>query len=237
MSPRTAKYVEAMIREGDGFDYDQWLKAVREEEAEAKQTEATGTSGELTRAEKDKPSTMPYGQHVRPNSALPLVLQTIRAPRIVRWPHRQARDATPNARLRLWLEKVRGTCEDFQSSRRRDSVYSYLEAIFAIVTHFRVRRRTNRLLRHAFEFASLPFDKNADPFSAVIRCTCGRDVDNKTISKWARALRYAVAAKKSQTSLKRFIKKMGGINACGSLYAKNFGKAIDGKPPPSFWAL
>jgi hypothetical protein len=37
MSPRTAKYIEAMVREGDNFDYDKWLKRVREEEAQAKQ--------------------------------------------------------------------------------------------------------------------------------------------------------------------------------------------------------
>jgi hypothetical protein len=37
MSARTAKYVEAMIREGDDFDYDSWLKKVRDKEAQAKQ--------------------------------------------------------------------------------------------------------------------------------------------------------------------------------------------------------
>jgi hypothetical protein len=35
MSPRTAKYVEAMVRED--FDYDEWLREIREEEAQAKQ--------------------------------------------------------------------------------------------------------------------------------------------------------------------------------------------------------
>ena len=30
LSSRTAKYVEAMIREGDNFDYVSWLKKVRE---------------------------------------------------------------------------------------------------------------------------------------------------------------------------------------------------------------
>ena len=64
-------------------------------------------------------------------------------------------------------------------------MYEYLAAVFAIVTHYKVRRRTNRLLRHAFKFANLPFDKNADAFTAVIRCTCGDSVDDKTISKWA----------------------------------------------------
>jgi hypothetical protein len=47
MSPRTAKYVEAMIRLGDSFDYDRWLKSVREEEAQAKQLSAGIRSGDV----------------------------------------------------------------------------------------------------------------------------------------------------------------------------------------------
>ena len=35
--PRTAKYVAALIREGDSFDYCKWLQRVREEEDQAKQ--------------------------------------------------------------------------------------------------------------------------------------------------------------------------------------------------------
>jgi hypothetical protein len=92
--------------------------------------------------------------------------------------------------------------------------------VFGIVEHYRVRRRTKRLLRHAFEFANLPFDKNADPFTAVIRCTSDDSVDSKTISKWSRALRYASRRKEPGMRLKTFMKKVGGINACADLYAK-----------------
>jgi hypothetical protein len=70
-----------------------------------------------------------------------------------------------------WLERISRAWEDFQASRTRDAVYGHLDAVFAIVEHYRVRRRTKRLLRHAFKFAALSFDRNADPFTAVIRCT------------------------------------------------------------------
>jgi hypothetical protein len=103
-------------------------------------------------------------------------------------------------------------------------VYGYLEAVFAIVMHYKVRRRTTRLLRHAFRFADLPFDKNADPFTAVIRCTTGGDVDSKTISKYARALRYVARREEPDMRLKRFMQQAGGINACASLYAKQLGR-------------
>ena len=49
LSPRTANYVAALIRQGDNFDYYKWLQRVREEEAEAKQAEAAFTSGETDR--------------------------------------------------------------------------------------------------------------------------------------------------------------------------------------------
>jgi hypothetical protein len=55
-------------------------------------------------------------------------------------------------------------------------------------------------------------------------CTSERNIDNKTISKWARALRYAAHCKKRGTPLNRFVKKMGGINACAKRYAIYLGR-------------
>jgi hypothetical protein len=135
-------------------------------------------------------------------------------------PHRQAKSQSPKTALGRWLRKVRQAWGDFQASRKRDAVYGYLEAVFEIVMHHKVERRTKRLLRHAFDFANLPFDKNAEPFAAVIRCTSDDSVDSKTISKWSRALRFAAATRKSRTTLKQFMKKLGGINACAGRYAE-----------------
>ena len=86
---------------------------------------------------------------------------------------------------------------NFQESRVRDAIYGYLKTVFAVVVDHKGRRQTKRLLRRAFQFAGLAFDKNADPFAAVIRCTSERNVDNKTISKWARALRYVAHCKRA----------------------------------------
>ena len=134
--------------------------------------------------------------------------------------HHEPRNKTPKARLRRRLEKIRDAWDDFQASRARDAVYGYLEAVFAIVEHYKVRRRTKKLLRHAFKFANLPFDKNANPFTAVIRCTCDDEIDSKTISKWARALRYVAHCKAPGARLKTFMKQVGGVNACATRYAK-----------------
>jgi hypothetical protein len=221
MSLRTAKYVEAMIREGDHFNYDEWLKRVREEEAQAKLIQATGSSGELAAIELGKAVSTPDDRH-RQNSASALALKTIPLLKSLR-PHRQAKSQSPKTGLGRWLQKVHCAWGDFQGSRARDAVYGYLEAVFAIVEHFRLRRRTSRLLRHAFDFADLPFDKNADPFSAVIRCTCGDAIDTKMISKWSIALRYVARSKAPKIGLVTFMKEMGGINACADRYARMLG--------------
>jgi len=125
-----------------------------------------------------------------------------------------------------WLERISRAWEDFQASRTRDAVYGHLDAVFAIVEHYRVRRRTKRLLWHAFEFSGLPLENNADPFTAVIRCTCNDNVDSKTVSKWARALRYAARSKEPAVRLRTFMKEAGGVNASADLYARYFGRLV-----------
>jgi hypothetical protein len=209
MSPRTAQYAEAMMRD-DSFDYDKWLKSVREEEAEAKQVSAGVRSGDVDPANRAGSS----------NNQLPaFMVKAVPAPRATRRSTFKLRDNAQKARLGRWLEKVRVAWDHFQANRARDAIYDYLQAVFAIVMHFKVRRRTKRLLRHAFRFADLRFDKNADPFTAVIRCTSGDTIDNKMISKWARALRYAARRKPAGMRLKAFMKEAGGVNECAAGYA------------------
>jgi len=223
LSPRTANYVAALIRQGDNFDYYEWLQRVREEESEAKQAAAAFTSGKLIAAEIGPP----IGTDCReawPNSGLALMTRTVPVPRAMWRPSHEPVRKSAKARLTRRLEKVRDAWHDFQASRARNAVYGYLGAVLAIVEHYKVRRRTTRLLRHAFEFANLPFDRSTDPFTAVIRCTSDGNADSKTISKWARALRYVARCKESGTRVRAFMKEAGGVNACASLYARYFGR-------------
>ena len=169
LSPRTAKYVAALMREGDNFDYDKWNQGVREEEAQAKKVPATFTSGKITATEIGNPITVSGFRGALPNCTL--MTKTVPITGRIRRSHQEPGGKTPKARLRRRLEKVRDAWDDFQVSRTRDAVYGFLGAVFEMVMHYKVRRRTTRLRRHAFKFAELPFDRNADPFSAVIRCT------------------------------------------------------------------
>ena len=214
MSPRTAKYVEALMREGDNFDCQKWLQQVREEEAQVKR--AFSVPGEHAATEIATPSSTSNFRNPVPNAGRAVVLKAVPVSRPIWRLHREGTSKGP----KRWLEKVRDAWDDFQANRARDAVYGYLEAVFAIVEHYKARRRTKKLLRHAFKFANLPFDKNADPFTVVIRCTGGGAADNKTISKWARALRYASRRKKPEMRLKAFMKDAGGVNACAAGYSK-----------------
>ena len=223
LSPRTANYVAALIRQGDNFDYYEWLYRAREEEAWPRHTPTTCTPSELTAAEMCDIS--PGCRGAWPSSGGASITKAVPVPRGLWQSAHDSGGKTAGSRATRSLEKVRDAWDDFQASRARDAVYGYLGAVFAIVEHYKVRRRTKRLLRHAFQFATLPFDKNADPFTAVIRCTCDNEFDSKTISKWARALRYVAHCKAPQNRLKTFVKNMGGINACAGLYAKYVGRS------------
>ena len=220
-SPRTTNYIAALLREGDKFDYSGWLQRVREEEAQAKQSPMACAPRQLVAADIGTQTNTSGYRNASPNLALAISYAAI--PKVLRQAH-PASSKVPEIRILHRLEKIRDAWNEFQAKRARDAVYGYLEAVFAIVEHYKVRRRTKRLRRHAFKFAELPFDRNADPFTAVIRCACGGDVDSKTISKWARALRYVARSKVSPTQLKTFMKEAGGVNACADRYAKYLGR-------------
>jgi hypothetical protein len=193
-------------------------KGSREEEAQAKKVPATFTSGQISATEIGNPITVFGFRGALPNCTL--MTETVPITGRVRRSHQEPGGKIPKARVRRRLEKVRDAWDDFQVSRTRDAVYGFLGAVFEMVMHYKVRRRTTRLRRHAFKFAELPFDRNADPFSAVIRCTSDDNADSKTISKWARALRYVARYKEPAARLRTFMKEAGGVNACASLYAR-----------------
>jgi hypothetical protein len=209
LTGRTAKYVEAMIREGDDFDYYRWLRQVREEEAQLKSV-AASTSVQPIAPGPDHPAKIAQNpsqfsgsetaDHAKHKSAARPAIQGVG--------HRAKSAGKPNKSLRQRLGDVCDAWDEFQECRDRDAVYGYLRAVFSIVKHYRGRRLTKKLMRRAYKFAGLPVDMSTDPFTAVIRCTCDGKADNKTISKWSRALRYVTRVKKPRHPLTAFMKSM-----------------------------
>jgi hypothetical protein len=226
LTGRTAKYVEAMIREGKDFDYYRWLRQVREEEAQLKSV-AGSTSIQpiaLGPAHPAKIAQNPSqfngsetADHAKHKSAVRPAIQQVG--------HCTKSVDKPKKSLRQRLGGVCDAWDNFQESRDRDAVYGYLRAVFSIVKHYSGRQRTKRLVRRAFKFAGLRFDKHADPFAVVIRCTCEHRLDNKTISKFSRGLRFAARFKKPRHPLTTFMKTRGGVNGCAALFAEHLGRS------------
>ena len=204
------------------IDYYKWLQGVREEAAQAKELPQPITSENNVTARIDTPNSILDCRKASPNRTL--FTRRAPIPGGMRRSYQESISRTSSARIGRRLEAICGAWDDFQANRARDAVYGYLEAVFAIVSHYKTRRKTNKPLRHAFKFANLPFDKAADPFTAVIRCMYDNTVDSKTISKWARALRYVARSKEPWMSLKKFMKEAGGVNACASLHAQRTGR-------------
>jgi hypothetical protein len=120
MSPRTAKYVEAIIREGDKFDFYKWLKGVREEGGQAKQVSTTSDSREAAQGQSgNRPST--FDNPDAPLRAAPTSMgNLLPLPQPTRQSTLKLR-GNPKARLRRWLEKVCNAWGEFQASHARDA--------------------------------------------------------------------------------------------------------------------
>jgi hypothetical protein len=222
MSPMTQSYVEAMIREGDSFDYDKWYERAQKEVAEASSVAAAGVTGDAHVADFRLPTTLPDTSKPPESNRKSGFAENQRTTR----PLGQSANANASgSSLKKQLAEVCDAFDEFRERRDRDAVYGYLKAVFRIVVEAKGRRETERLVRRAFIFAGLPYQEGADPFATLVRCTCEHRLDDKTISKWARALRYAAYRSRPPRMLKSFIKELGGINAAADRYAKRLGRA------------
>jgi hypothetical protein len=121
--------------------------------------------------------------------------------------------------LRQDLLRVRNAWEECQASRARNAIYSYLTAVFDLVSWWTAEDRALERAHKALWLHHINPFENEEPFAVVIRCTADREkVDKRTRSKWSRALRYALVQKTPSESLVQFIKRKGGINECAERF-------------------
>jgi hypothetical protein len=124
------------------------------------------------------------------------------------------------SRLSSELERLRAVSKRTFSSDNRMAVQTFLGAIFDQVFRWQAEDRLEQGLYRLLDSlrASVPL-RIGEAFSVVIYCVAPH-VDQKSRSKWARALRYAAGNKPKDESIKKFFKRKGGINACASSYAQ-----------------
>jgi hypothetical protein len=216
-SPRSIKYFDALIREGDNFNFDRWLRQVRAEEAAI----AGETVGQVYST----------SAHVVPSVAAdrvdrqPTQSRVLTVSRVHKVKAKLQPAATPgNDALKDKIMRVSDAWDEYSEDRSRDAVYKYLRRVYAVVVESSREGEIGRLMQVATSFGGLPHERGAEPFTAVIRCTCEKSLDAKAISKFSRALRYAAYRTRPPRKLKSFIKGLGGINAAANRYAKKLGK-------------
>jgi hypothetical protein len=73
--------------------------------------------------------------------------------------------------LRQDLLRSRNAWEECQASRKRDAIYTYLNAVFDLVAWWAAENRASDRAYKALRLKSMcPFD-GEEPFAAIIRCT------------------------------------------------------------------
>jgi hypothetical protein len=220
-SPRSIKYFEALAREGDDFDYDEWLKRVRLEEAVERGQGALppAISGKMdNRSQLSQERVGPVAQSIPP---------LIRSRRWHKSHGGQVLKASQNnlhEPVKKRLLKVCDVWDEILEDRSRESIYRYLKAVYSVVMKYQRQGRDAELLRCAGRIADLPISEKSELFATVIRCTCDQGLDAKAVSKFSRALRYAAHRDRPPRMLVAFIKKLGGINSAANRYARKLGR-------------
>ena len=123
--------------------------------------------------------------------------------------------------LRQDLVRVRNAWAKCQRRRRRDAIYTYVSAVYELVTWWAAEGRDVERARRALWSRRLEVSEREDPFAAIIRCTTDpARVDMRTRSKWSRVMRYATAIKDQAEPLQQFVQRKGGINKCASRHTQ-----------------
>ena len=99
LSPRTASYVAALIREGDTFDYSKWLQEVRRKEREGKQVRAVHASDAPVCRELGYPSNKPERRDVWSTVGPMPITRSAAIPIAISRTRHGTQEETPEARL------------------------------------------------------------------------------------------------------------------------------------------
>jgi hypothetical protein len=128
--------------------------------------------------------------------------------------------ALKQSRFSSELARLRAVSKRTFSSDNRMAVQTFLGAIFNQVYRWESEDRLEEELYRLLDSLKAPVPlKIGEAFAVVIYCTAPH-VDQKSRSKWARALRCVAANKPDDEAIKKFFKREGGINACASSYAE-----------------
>jgi hypothetical protein len=103
------------------------------------------------------------------------------------------------------------------ASRGRFAFHDYLTAVFELYVQLRRTKYAKKAATLIARLFGLRTEKRAHPIRVIINATTS--ADNKTKSRWTRALRYAWRIRKAWTDLPSFLREHGGPAGCAEKFA------------------
>jgi hypothetical protein len=121
------------------------------------------------------------------------------------------------------LDKLRAAANRMKASRTRQSAYQFLSAVYRtywIWSKRRVAREKVKALASASDKIS---QKHHHAFRTMLDAAdCSPEA--KVLSRWTRAMEYALDRDINPANLQHFLKRKGGIAGCARLAAKQLSK-------------
>jgi hypothetical protein len=103
------------------------------------------------------------------------------------------------------------------ASRSRFAFYDYLAVVFELYVQLRRTKRAKRAATLIARLFGLRNHKRSHPIRVILDATS--TTDDKTRSRWSRALRYAWRERKTWTDLGSFLRDNGGPAGCADQFA------------------
>jgi hypothetical protein len=125
--------------------------------------------------------------------------------------------------LRQAIDALRRLERKCFASRSRFAFYDYLAAVFEFYCQLRRTKQEKKVARLIAKLFGLGNQKRNHPIRVIIDATS--TADNKTKSRWTRALRYAWRKRTTWTDLKTFLQENGGPAGCADQFAAVHPKA------------
>jgi hypothetical protein len=125
--------------------------------------------------------------------------------------------------LRKTIDGLRGLERKCFGSRSRFAFYDYLAAVLELFVRLRRTKRAKKAAGLIAKFFGLCNQERTHPIRAIINATS--TTDDKTKSRWSRALRYAWRKRRAWTDLAKFLRENGGPAGCAARFAAVHPKA------------
>ncbi len=125
--------------------------------------------------------------------------------------------------LRRTIDGLRRLERKCFASRSRFAFYDYLAAVFELYVRLRRTGQAKRAARLIAKWFGFRTQQRTHPIRVIIDATS--TADNKTKSRWTRALRYAWHERKAWMDLTSFLHENGGPAGCAEQFAAVHPKA------------